>query len=82
MRKGVEYTAAAYLGKSVHAYDASLRVDSEEGGNKTSNEVIVICRRRRRLAFGLWHVFAKLKEVIRVILRNNDIYVRSLKIKS
>jgi hypothetical protein len=39
--------------------DTSLRVDSEEGGNKTSNEVcdvIVICR--HRLAFRLWHVLA------------------------
>ena len=68
----------AYLGKGVHADDASLRVDSEESGNKTSNEAcsiiaIVVCR--RRLAFRLWHVLANLKEEIRVILRNNNIFL-------
>lgn len=71
---------AAHLGKGVHADDASLRVDMEESGNKTSNEarnVIAVVVRYRILAFGLWHVLANLKEEIWVILRNNDIFHQS-----
>ena len=71
---------AADLGKGVHADDASLRVDMEEGGNKTSNEarnVIAVVVRCRVLAFRLWHVLANLKEEIRVILRNNNIFHQS-----
>jgi len=68
--------ASGVLGKGVHTDDASLRVNSKEGGNKARNEsrnvVVVVCC--RLLALGLWHVLANLKEIVRIILRDDDIF--------
>jgi hypothetical protein len=77
----VDWTEAANLRKGVHADDAPLRVDSEEAGNKACIKardiVISIVSHRRLLALRLWHVLANLKDIVRVILCDDDIFLRS-----